>query len=231
MIVLFSDSDFQSAKSRDLLPMECVHCKQTFYLLKHEIHSMLSESNSRRGNTGNFCSHKCQQAHQAPLHVNVTCDHCGKSFTARPSRLTKLKHHFCSSSCSAKFSNAHKTTGYRRSKMEKYIEDQLNTLYTGLFIRYNSSEAIGMELDIFIPSTMVAFEINGVFHYKPIYGAKKFERIKQIDAEKVVLCANAGISLHVLDISHIIKFDPSLAAPLLTQISEVIGVTGGPRSH
>ena len=38
-------------------------------------------------------------------------------------------------------------------------------------------EAINSELDVYVPSLNLAFELNGIFHYEPIYGEKKLNQI------------------------------------------------------
>jgi hypothetical protein len=56
---------------------------------------------------------------------------------------------FCTHSCAAKYNNAHKTTGTRRSKIEIWIEAQLTSLYPTLDIRCNEKTAINSELEDF----------------------------------------------------------------------------------
>jgi len=47
-------------------------------------------------------------------------------------------------------------------------------LYPDLVIHFNKKDAINSELDIYIPSLKLAFELNGIFHYEPIFGKENF---------------------------------------------------------
>ena len=83
------------------------------------------------------------------------------------------KNNFCSRSCSATFNNKNKTYGTRRSKLEVFLEKELIKLYPDLLFHFNRKDTINSELDIYIPSLKLAFELNGIFHYEPIYGDNK----------------------------------------------------------
>ena len=48
---------------------------------------------------------------------------------------------------------------------------------------------------------MLAIELNGIFHYEPIYGNKKFNQIQNNDKQKFKLCHDAGIELVVINSS------------------------------
>ena len=80
-------------------------------------------------------------------------------------------------SCAATYNNKNKTHGTRRSKLECFIEKKLSELYPDLTIHYNQKDTINSELDIYIPSFKLAFELNGIFHYEPIYGEEKLNQI------------------------------------------------------
>lgn len=56
-------------------------------------------------------------------------------------------------------------------------------------------------MDIYFPKLKLAIQINGIVHYKPIYGLEKFQRIKEIDSEKRKLCKELTIDLIEIDVS------------------------------
>ena len=195
---LFTPTKFEDAKSRDLLPLECYICHVTFTALKNEIQKSLKrqlENNPRR-NEHKYCSTKCSHVgkHNGK---NIACFLCGKIVYRTPKDIRKTKYSFCSTSCSAKYHNAHKTTGCRRSKLERWIEQQLAVKYPLLKIDYNKTNAINFELDIYIPQLKLAFELNGIFHYEEIYG--KLDKIKNTDSQKYQKCIQNEISLCVID--------------------------------
>ena len=74
-------------------------------------------------------------------------------------------------------------------------------MYPDLDIHFNKRDAIGSELDIYIPSLRLAFELNGIFHFEPIYGPKKLGQIQNNDVSKTKLCHEAKIDLCVIDTS------------------------------
>jgi hypothetical protein len=128
---------------------------------------------------------------------------CGVRFTRRSSetKSSKTGLFFCTQSCAATYNNTHKTTGTRRSKLEQTIEQFINKQYPNLFCLFNDKTAIGSELDIFIPSIMLAIELNGIFHYEPIFGEGKLNQIKNNDLNKFQMCQKSGISLCIVDTS------------------------------
>lgn len=129
---------------------------------------------------------------------------------------------FCSKSCNAKWTHAHKTTGYRRSKMELWIEEQLNTLYPNLRIDYCKRDAINAELDIYVSSLRLAFELNGIFHYEPIYGAEQLARVQTNDRRKFQACLERGIEFCTIDTSKVKQFSGKTSAPFLKIVTDLI---------
>jgi hypothetical protein len=113
----------------------------------------------------------------------------------------KTKNNFCCKSCAATYNNTHKTKGTRRSKLEMLIEQSIKSKFPELEFLFNDKTTIGSELDIYIPSLKLAFELNGIFHYEPIYGQEKFDQIQQNDTNKFQQCQRLGISLCIVDTS------------------------------
>jgi hypothetical protein len=89
--------------------------------------------------------------------------------------------------------------GLHRSKLECFIENTLKRKYKKLDIRYNDTETINSELDIYIPSLKLAFELNGIFHYEPIYGEEKLASVKNNDNRKFQACLEKNIELCIID--------------------------------
>lgn len=215
---LYTDEEFQNTKSRQPLPLRCLHCTQTFHRTKHEIQMSRLPSQQM---TYDFCSNKCQRDHESPP-VIVSCAQCHKTFRKSPSAILKSKHHFCSQSCAAKWNNAHKTKGTRISKLEVWLSKQLPSLYPSIEFHFNRKDAINGELDIFIPSLKLAFELNGIFHYEPIYGPEKLESIRTNDHRKMLACAERGIELCLIDVSNQTYFKERSSTKFLDIIQNII---------
>ena len=64
---------------------------------------------------------------------------------------------------------------------------------------YNNKEAIESELDFYFPEFKLAIQINGISHYAPIYGDKKFASIQAMDIEKKIKCKELDIILYEID--------------------------------
>jgi len=197
MTPLYTQIEFDSAKSQTKLPCKCEYCTNTFHKPKKEI---VYELKNNRGAI-RFCSIRCCNHNSKGIKQLVLCDQCNTQFEKHTSQIKKSKNNFCSRSCSVTYNNKHKTTGNRRSKLEIWLEEQLTTLYPNLIIDYNKKDAIGSELDIYIPSLNLAFELNGIFHYEPIYGLDKLNQIQNNDNNKFQYCLKYGISLCIIDTS------------------------------
>lgn len=145
-----------------------------------------------------YCNIKLNQNEILP-NIECICKNCNKIFYRQSSKLSP--NNFCCQSCAATYNNKNKSTGNRRSKLEMYLEEQLNILYPDLEIHYNRKDTIQSELDIYIPSLKLAFELNGIFHFEPIYGESKLEQIQNNDNNKFQKCQQYGISLCIIDTS------------------------------
>jgi hypothetical protein len=157
--------------------------------------------------------------------VRTKCGHCGKNcIIKRGKDFAKSKSGlgFCNHSCATKYNNAHKTMGTRRSKLEYWLETQLPLVFPNLEIRYNTRDEIKSELDIYLPSLNLAFELNGIFHYEPIYGAKKLAFIQNNDQRKMQACLEKGIELCIIDTSGQKYFKSTTAQKYLDIIVSVI---------
>lgn len=140
-----------------------------------------------------FCSRSCMADFNRIYPKTTDCKNCNTLVIGR-------RRKFCSKSCAAEYNNKNKSFGIRRSNLEIYIENTLKSLFSE-DILFNSKSIIGSELDIYFPDRKIAFEINGIFHYEPIFGENKFNRIQQNDRIKENKCKDLGIKLYVIDVS------------------------------
>jgi hypothetical protein len=154
----------------------------------------------------------------------MPCGVCKKEVLKTPGeiRVSKSGHIFCSRSCSATYKNTHKVSGTRRSKLEVWIEKELDKIYPNEGIMYNNKTAIESELDIYFPNQKIAFELNGIFHRDPIYGNEKLKKILENDAKKAKACVDNEIELYIIDVSNQKKFSPKTSIDYLNFIIQKI---------
>lgn len=187
--------DLSKFKSKDLVPVICEQCNKEFSKPKSEIMRAIKGSRAVR-----FCSLICAGKFKTvKLSIASSCQQCGKETKKKKSALRKNS--FCSKSCAATYNNHNKTTGTRRSKLEIYIEQQLHLDFPELTLHCNEKTAIQSELDFYFPQLKLAIELNGIFHYEPIYGTDKLERIQNNDQQKLIKCYEQGIELCIIDTS------------------------------
>lgn len=216
---LFTEDEFQAAKSREkVLGVECKSCKKPFLTSRHKV--LQTKSTSA---TLGFCSQLCVgRSHAKPL--TVICPTCESTITKAPNQLRQSRsgRSFCSQSCAATFNNKNKKHGTRRSKLEVWLEKQLTTKYPNLEVHYNRKDAVGSELDIYFPSLKIAVELNGIFHYEPIYGDSKLNQVQDNDSRKFLACQQAGVSLCIIDVSKFTYFKEVRALEYLEIIEKVV---------
>ena len=227
MIKLFTEKEFENAKGVDKLPLKCEYCGKTFYEYKKMI-KFIENHEEKYKNAGRFCSHSCSDyfmhREQNQNYFETICSNCGKIFKIQPSKAKKSKsgNHFCSKSCAVTYNNKHKEFGTRRSKLEEYLEKKLSLIYPDLEILYNDKKTINSELDIYIPAYKLAFELNGIFHYEPIFGNKKLNEIQNNDKNKFQLCQENNISLCTIDTSALKYFKENSAKKYLDIVQNII---------
>jgi hypothetical protein len=156
--------------------------------------------------------------------VTLQCTQCGKSITRNQGWLKQIKNAFCSQSCAATYNNTHKTTGSRRSKLEIWLETKLSVLYPSLEILYCDKQIINAELDIYVPSLKLAFELNGIYHYEPIHGEDKLKQIKTNDSRKYQTCIEHGIELVIMDVSSLKYFKERNCQKYLNIMQNIINI-------
>ena len=202
-----------------------------FYRTRITVKRVYSGTRSRNQK----CSKNCHyDSTRITVRDDFPCGQCGSILTRdiRNQQRSKSGHVFCDQSCAAKYNNAHKKYGARRSKLEVWLEDRLRELYPYLDLYCNRNDAIGMELDFYFPALKLAFEINGIFHYEPIYGGTEglVERVKK-DTQKFERCNESGITLTVIDVYHQKKSNGWFLEKMTGDINLAISLTqslGGP---
>jgi len=222
---LFTDKEFEDTHYTALLRFECEQCHNEFTRSKKAHNDAVAHAGVK--NPSGYCSLQCLgDSHVTRVICN--CAQCGKEISVRAAERKKSKsgNSFCNSSCAAIYNNTHKTTGTRRSKLEAYLEEELSVLYHDLDIIYNDKLAIGSELDIYIPSLRLAFEINGIYHYEPIHGQDRLDSITVNDSHKFRDCLANDISLCVIDTSRQKRFTVKSSAEYLRIICDIINLSG-----
>ena len=196
-----------------LLDCPCLRCGE---VVKRHL------SEIKRG-SGKYCSHKCYTDAKKVLH-EVTCLQCGSATYKKTAYIVRSKtgKFFCSSSCSTSYMNAHKKFGTRISKFELFCQARLPLLFPELVFIFNNKEVIGSELDIYIPQLRLAFELNGIVHYEPIYGLDSFEKTRNRDKRKLINCYELGIELAVVDTSAMSYTAEKKMLPYLEAIVNII---------
>jgi hypothetical protein len=207
-----------SLAPRSAVELECPQCRSIFARTKNVIQSKFGTHNDE---SIIYCSHQCSSK-ASITKQKVECLWCRIIFEKHPNQIKNSPKHFCSRSCAAKYNNTHKVKGNRRSKLEAWLEEQLKIILPTLDIKYNYKETINAELDIYIPSLRVAFELNGIFHYEPIYGQEKLAAIQNNDNRKFQACLEKNIELVIIDASHENYFKEKASRKYLDIILQII---------
>ena len=101
MKTLYTKKDFQSAKSRQKLPLKCCSCDDVFYKPKNEIQKYL-KGHSTIANK--YCSNLCKNKNKFSG-KNVKCLKCNNIFYKNLNNIKRSPNNFCSKSCAAKYNN------------------------------------------------------------------------------------------------------------------------------
>ena len=225
MITNYTQSEFDKAKSYTLLLLTCLNCGCVFLKNKRYIVAAIRRNiNLSQQNAGKFCSNDCNNKFRTKQLIERKCAFCQKIVLKHEHELKQSSSglYFCNRSCSCSYKNIYKKSGFRFSKMEKYLRNMLQTDFPDLDILYNDRKTIKLELDILVPSIHLAFELNGITHFLPIFGEDKFSKIKENDYKKLSFCKERGITLHQIDISHITHFNETEGIKIYQFIKEKI---------
>lgn len=202
--------------------LKCQQCQKDFFRSTSKANAAI-----KLGYKSQCCSLECKRL-LANKRVSIPCAQCSTICIKEQSELRKSKSglSFCCHSCSALYTNSHKTIGTRISKLELWLQTKLTELYPKLTILYNDRLTINSELDIYIPELKLAFELNGIFHYEPIYGPDKLRQIQNNDNRKFQACLERGISLCIIDTTIQKRFTEQNSYKFLHIIQTVVAGTG-----
>ncbi len=216
--MLINIEEMLNKKSHELIPFNCIQCNNHFERLQKYIKNTF---NRNKINSYKFCSKQCCGRFSYKKQ-EVICSQCSKKFIKSLCEIKQSSNHFCNHSCNAIYQNTHKTKGTRVSKLEVYLAAQLIILYPKLEFHFNQKDTISSELDIYIPELKLAFELNGIFHYEPIYGDEKLNQIQNNDNRKMQACLENQIELCIIDSSKLTYFKESNAIKYLNIITNII---------
>ena len=105
MKLITSQEDFELAKGKDLIKLECYQCHQPFSKNKGQVKACLkSIQNNDSKRAGKYCSQTCQYESQK-TGEQLNCKNCGKSIYVIAHDILSNKNHFCCQSCAAIFNN------------------------------------------------------------------------------------------------------------------------------
>ena len=219
-VFLCTQEEFDNTKTRDLIPLICTVCNEKYSRMKRYIVNHVRD----RDVYPKYCSKICEKV-VVFKQIKIFCHNCNKEVYKTTRDSTNSLNSFCSRTCSTTYNNKNKTHGTRRSKLEVYLEEQLTREFPELEILYSNKTIIGSELDIYIPSLKLAFEVQGIFHYKPIFGQEKLEQIQKNDLEKVRKCKELLIELIQIDVTDQNTFSKKSSERYLLEIVSKIKQT------
>lgn len=202
--------DFNKLPNKTQIQFVCEKCGNTYLRLVRDTRTAIRNKKFR-------CV--CKPCSIQKTGTTKNCKVCNKAFYVAK---CKQAAQFCSKSCSATYNNTHKSHGTRRSKLEKWIEFQLTAQYPNVEFVFNKKDAINSELDIYIPSLKLAFELNGIFHYEPIFSKEQLQKSQNNDKRKMQACLEENIELCVIDISAQKYFKPETSCKYLQIIQNII---------
>ncbi len=211
----FTEDELKQCNLLDALLFKCIVCHNAFDREKHEYLKSIELNQASRLL---FCTAKCELAYNNHTEPHK-CRQCDNTFLRRKAEVNRSKYGFCCSGCASKYNYDHGKCGLTRSKLEEWIEDQFLLEFPDLTVHYNDRSILKKsELDIYIPSLDLAFEINGPVHYDPIFGDKQLRSVQRNDRRKINKCADAGIEIISVDTREMHAFNETKAVRYFNQL-------------
>ena len=118
---LYTEQQYEKAKVRDLLEMQCDSCLSVFKRTKREIYISIKFKTKN-----DFCSQKCK-GNKNKLGEILNCKNCNTPTYKSKSDLLKNKNHFCCHKCSSCYYNSLRTPMKEEQKMK--ISNTLKNKY------------------------------------------------------------------------------------------------------
>ena len=199
LMIKYNKKEFKDTKC-DFVTCTCSYCN-----VSYSRHTINLRATIQQGNVNIYCSTDCRINATRTQLVDTNCGECNRTLLRRITEIkaSKSGYVFCNRSCAASYNNKHKTHGTRRSKMEAFLEDYITNAYPNVVMLCNNKTAIGSELDFYFPELKFAIELNGIFHYEPIFGEDKLTKIQNNDNRKIIACYENNIELAIIDSSSV----------------------------
>lgn len=218
MKILVSEDELNSSPQKSYIPFECEFCNKNFCRFVSYVRYRL-----KIGQNLNYCSRNCaSKARTRDRSKMIPCAMCGEIVKKWFSEYKNTINNFCSKKCSATHNNLFaKKKGKNRSILEQWIEKELRKKYS-LELICNDRTIINAELDFYFPAISFAVELNGIFHYEPIFGKEKLNKVKNNDSRKFQACIEKQIELCVIDSTSLKYFKEEKARKFLEIITNII---------